>query len=106
MSGIRVCSFSELRDARPLRCEVNGRVLALVRLGEVVYAVGDVCSHEDVSLSEGVVDLDECALECWRHGSLFSLETGEALTLPAVRAIPVYEVRVNEDDVFVTLPAD
>jgi 3-phenylpropionate/trans-cinnamate dioxygenase ferredoxin subunit len=44
-----------------------------------------------VSLAEGLVDADECALECWRHGSLFSLETGEALTLPAIRPVPVYE---------------
>ena len=53
---------------------------------------------------EGIVDADECALECWKHGSLFSLETGEALTLPASRPVPVYRVRIDGEDVLVTLP--
>jgi 3-phenylpropionate/trans-cinnamate dioxygenase ferredoxin subunit len=69
-----------------------------------VHAIGDTCSHAEVSLAEGIVDADECALECWKHGSLFSLETGEALTLPASRPVPVYRVRIDDEDVLVTLP--
>ena len=67
---------------------------------------GDTCSHAEVSLAEGMVDTDECALECWKHGSLFSLESGEALTLPATRPVPTYVVRVDGDDVFVDLPGE
>ncbi|SVD83361.1 uncharacterized protein METZ01_LOCUS436215, partial [marine metagenome] len=59
----------------------------MVLLNERIYALDDICSHEDVSLSEGEVDIDECALECWKHGSLFSLETGEALSLPATKSV-------------------
>ena len=54
-----------------------------------------------MSLSDGMVDTEECALECLAHGSLFSLETGEALCLPAVRPVPVYEVRLDGDQVVV-----
>ena len=71
-----------------------------------MYAIGDTCSHAEVSLAEGIVDTDECALECWKHGSLFSLESGEALTLPATRPVPIYVVRVDGDDVFVDLPGE
>ena len=53
-----------------------------------------------------MVDTDECSLECWKHGSLFSLESGEALTLPATRPVPIYVVRVDGDDVFVDLPGE
>ena len=73
--------------------------MALVLVDERVYALEDTCSHEDVALSEGVVDIDECALECWKHGSLFSLETGEALSLPATKAVKTYEIRVAGQDV-------
>ena len=103
MSGVRVCGWSELVDGAALRVVVDGRPVALVRIGERVYAIDDVCSHAEVSLSEGDVDLDECALECWKHGSLFDLRTGEALTLPAVRPVAVHLVTVEGDEVLVEL---
>ena len=79
--------------------ECDGTAVALARIGDRVFAIGDTCSHAEVSLSEGEIDVEECALECWRHGSLFSLETGEALTMPAVRPVPVYSVRIDGADV-------
>ena len=106
MSEVRACALSELADAVPHQVDVGGCPVALVRLGDTVYAIGDTCSHAEVSLAEGIVDTDECALECWKHGSLFSLESGEALTLPATRPVPIYVVRVDGDDVFVDLPGE
>ena len=53
MSGVRVCGWSELADGTPRRVEVNGRAVALVRIGEQVHAIDDICSHAEVSLSEG-----------------------------------------------------
>ena len=106
MSEVRACALSELADAVAHRVEVGGCPVALVRLGDTVHAIGDTCSHAEVSLAEGIVDTDECALECWKHGSLFSLESGKALTLPATRPVPIYVVRVDGDDVFVDLPGE
>ncbi len=103
MSGTRVCGWSELADSTPRRVVVDGRAVALVRIGDQVHAIDDICSHAEVSLSEGDVDLDECALECWKHGSLFDLRTGEALTLPAVRPVAVHLVTVEGDEVLVEL---
>jgi len=76
------------------RFEVNGCPIAVVRIGDDVYAIGDTCSHADVSLSEGEVDGDAKEIECWKHGSTFSLETGEPQTLPATQPVPVYVARV------------
>jgi|TARA_B110000495_G_C23010863_1_gene597852 3-phenylpropionate/trans-cinnamate dioxygenase ferredoxin subunit len=103
VSGVRVCGWSELADGTPRRVEVNGRAVALVRIGEQVHAIDDICSHAEVSLSEGDVDFEECALECWKHGSLFDLRTGEALTLPAVRPVAVHAVTLEGDDVLVEI---
>lgn len=100
---IRVCGSDEIGEGEVKGFDVNGRRVAIVRLGGELHAVDDTCSHEDYSLSEGEVDPDECTIECWKHGSLFDLRTGEALTLPATRPVPVYEVKEDGDDVKVVL---
>ena len=86
MNELKICDLTDLEEAAPRRIEIEGKKLSIVLLNERIYALDDTCSHEDVSLSEGEVDIDECALECWKHGSLFSLETGEALSLPATKS--------------------
>ena len=68
-----------------------------------VYVIGDICTHQDISLSEGEVDADTCHIECWKHGSSFSLETGEPDVLPATRPVPVYRAWVDSGEVFVAI---
>ena len=99
MNELKICDLTDLEEAAPRRIEIEGKKLSIVLLNERIYALDDTCSHEDVSLSEGEVDIDECALECWKHGSLFSLETGEALSLPAIKSVKTYEVRIIDNDV-------
>jgi 3-phenylpropionate/trans-cinnamate dioxygenase ferredoxin subunit len=99
MSKHRVCRYDELAPDSARRVEVEGHAVAVVRVGDDVYAIGDVCSHQDYSLSEGEIDAGERSIECWKHGSEFSLETGEALTLPATRPVPTYEVVIDGEDV-------
>ncbi len=92
---------SDLAPNSATRYVVAGRPVAVIRIGDDVYAIGDTCSHADVSLSEGEVDADTKHIECWKHGSCFSLETGEPDVLPATRPVPVYRVAVEGGDVFV-----
>ena len=75
-----------------------------MRCGDDFYAIGDTCSHANVSLSEGEVLCDDREIECWKHGSTFSLVDGEPQTLPATQPVPVYEVRLDGDDVVVVVP--
>jgi 3-phenylpropionate/trans-cinnamate dioxygenase ferredoxin component len=98
-----LCRLDELTDGAVRRFDVGDRRIAVVRIGDRAYAIGDTCSHADVSLSEGEVDVETRELECWKHGSSFSLETGEAITLPATQPVPVYDVAVVDGDVVVTL---
>jgi 3-phenylpropionate/trans-cinnamate dioxygenase ferredoxin component len=94
-----VCRLDELAPNTARRVDIDGVHIAVVRIGDDVYAIGDVCSHQNISLSEGEIHADEKSIECWKHGSEFSLETGEALTLPATKAVPTYEVVVDGDEI-------
>ena len=100
---VTLCRLEELADGEARRFDVDGRALAVVRLGDDVYVIGDRCSHANISLSEGDVHPAERELECWKHGSTFSLVTGVPSSLPATRPVPVYEVTVADGDVTVEL---
>jgi len=97
----RVCAVSDVEPDTAIRVVVDGKPIALVRIGDDFYAIGDTCSHAEVSLSEGEVDPGDRHIECWKHGSRFSLETGIPDCLPATRPVPVYTVKVEADDVLV-----
>ncbi len=100
----RLCGRDDLAPGEARRFDVAGLRVALVRIGEDFYAVGDRCSHEDFSLADGEVLTDECEIECAKHGSTFDLRTGAPCSLPATRSVPVYPVVVEGDDVSVVLP--
>jgi 3-phenylpropionate/trans-cinnamate dioxygenase ferredoxin subunit len=100
----RVCSLDEMPVGTARRVEVDGLAIALVHCTGGYRAVSDTCSHEDYSLAEGEVYPDECEIECWKHGSTFSLETGAPLTLPATQPVKVFEVVVDGSDVWVVVP--
>jgi 3-phenylpropionate/trans-cinnamate dioxygenase ferredoxin subunit len=99
----RLCAVDELESGTARRFDVGGHRICLVRIGDDFYAIGDRCSHADYSLSEGEVWVEEREIECWKHGSTFSLIDGEPQTLPATRPVPVYDVQVVDDDVLVKI---
>ena len=104
MSDVRVCSVADVAPGAKACFVADGAKVCVVHLDGDWYAIDDTCSHEDYSLSEGDLWPDEREIECWKHGSTFSLLTGEPQSLPATRAVPVYPVRVDGDDVIVTVP--
>jgi 3-phenylpropionate/trans-cinnamate dioxygenase ferredoxin subunit len=96
-----VARFDDLAPGTATKVDVNGTAVALVRIGDDVYAIGDMCSHANVSLSDGEVWCDEKQLECPRHSSAFSLETGVPATLPATQPVSVFDVTIVNGDVIV-----
>jgi 3-phenylpropionate/trans-cinnamate dioxygenase ferredoxin subunit len=98
---VRACALSELPEEGAIRVELAGQPICIARSQGSVYALSDVCSHADVALSEG--DVEDGAVECWLHGSLFDLRTGQPSGLPATRPVPTYPVTVEGDDVLVTM---
>lgn len=99
----RVCALGDLASDTATRFELDGMGVAVVRVGDDVYAIGDRCSHANFSLSEGEVDPAACTLECWKHGAVFSLRTGEPLTLPATKPVAVYDVDLRNGDVYLSV---
>jgi 3-phenylpropionate/trans-cinnamate dioxygenase ferredoxin subunit len=100
---VTVCSLDEVPSGTARKVDVAGIEVSLVRIGDDVYAIGDVCSHANVSLSEGEVWCDELEIECPKHGSAFSLVTGEPSTLPATQPVPVFHASVVDGQVVVTV---
>ncbi len=93
---IEIGPLAELAPDSARRVDVDGHRLAVIRIGDDVYVIGDECSHADYSLAEGEIDSDDKTIECWKHGSAFSVETGEPTSMPAIKPVPVYTVRVED----------
>ena len=103
--AVRICAVEDIKPGKAIRVKVGENAIAIVRTkaGDV-KAIDDKCSHGEISLSEGFVDNE--TIECWAHGAKFSLATGEALTLPAFEPVAVYEVIIDNGDIFLEIDAE
>ena len=81
------------------RIVVDGVETLLCNVDGSFYAVEDVCTHDGGPLDQGT--LEGCRIRCPRHGALFDVTTGAALTLPAVVPLGTFPVRVEGEDVFI-----
>jgi len=100
MTSTRVLALDELSQDEAHRVVVEGVAIAVVLDSTgTVHAIGDTCTHGDISLAEGFVEGD--TLECWAHGSKFELTTGKPLTLPAHEPVPVFAVEIVDGDVYI-----
>lgn len=103
MDWVRLCSVAELDPGTSRRFDVGPHRIAVIRIGDDFYAIGDRCSHANVSLAEGEVLSEDCEVECYKHGSHFDLRTGKALSLPATKPVATYEVVVEDGGVWVSV---
>jgi 3-phenylpropionate/trans-cinnamate dioxygenase ferredoxin component len=103
MGYTEVAKLADLDVGASVKVDVGGEPVALVRLtGDVVKAVHNTCSHQDYDLApEGYVE--DNTIECVLHGSVFDLDTGEPDSLPAVKPIPVYACRVEDERILVDI---
>ena len=100
MSAVEVATLGELAPNSAKRVVLDGFPIAVVRDSDgTVHAIGDRCSHGEVSLSDGFVE--DGTIECWAHGSLFDLRSGIPLTLPAYEPVPVFAVEIIDGDVYI-----
>jgi 3-phenylpropionate/trans-cinnamate dioxygenase ferredoxin component len=101
VSWVPACALAEVPEGTAVRVELGREPVALVHTEGQVYAIRDVCSHADVPLSEG--DIEGTTIECWLHGSCFDLRTGKPTQLPATDPVPVYDTKIEGDQVLVRL---
>ena len=102
MSWVDVAGAAELPENAPLPVDVDGLALMVVRCGEEIYAVDDVCTHDGERL-EGA-EVESCEIICPRHGARFCLRTGEALTPPAYEPLRTYGVRIENGRILIERP--
>lgn len=98
---VRVAALADLPEGRGVKVEALGHRVAVFRIDDSVYAIGDRCSHAEASLADGEVFDHE--VECPRHGSEFDVRTGEPHSFPATRPVAVFEAEVDGDDVYLRL---
>ncbi|WP_033440777.1 Rieske 2Fe-2S domain-containing protein [Saccharothrix sp. NRRL B-16314] len=103
---IKVCSLTDLDDRKPSGFDVGDEhtPIVLVRDGDTVHALRDVCSHAEVAFSDGG-DVGRDGVVCWLHGSCFDLRTGRPSTPPATEAVDVFAVELRAGDVYVDVTA-
>ncbi len=99
MAFEKVTELSSLTENIPFKVELDATPITLVKVGDDVYAIHDTCSHQDYSLSEGMVF--DCQIECALHGSMFDLKTGKPSSLPAMKPVPIYATQIDGDAVLV-----
>jgi 3-phenylpropionate/trans-cinnamate dioxygenase ferredoxin subunit len=101
---VSIGTVDELGNGERMILEIDRHLIAVFNIAGKYFAIADVCSHDDGPVAEG--ELDGKQIECPRHGARFDVETGEALSLPAIVDIPAYPVRVQGDEILVGLPVE
>ena len=94
----KVATLADLPPGGRLPLVFDERAVLLVRVGEELFAVEDVCSHDGQPLTDGRIEGK--SIECPRHGARFDLCSGRPLCMPAVEPIATYEVERRGDDIY------
>ncbi|SIO87172.1 non-heme iron oxygenase ferredoxin subunit [Nocardiopsis sp. JB363] len=98
----KVAELDEIPEEGVLGIETDDETpVVLVRSEGEIFAMRDECSHAEVRLSEG--EVEDGTIECWLHGSCFDLRSGAPINPPATKPVPTYDVKIDGDDVFVSL---
>jgi 3-phenylpropionate/trans-cinnamate dioxygenase ferredoxin subunit len=101
MAFVKAGRVSDIPTGRARIVELADKDVALCNIGGEIYAVANVCTHDDGPLGEGYLAGSE--IECPRHGARFDVRTGEVKSLPAIVPIPTFEVRIEGEDVWVNV---
>jgi 3-phenylpropionate/trans-cinnamate dioxygenase ferredoxin subunit len=100
MSAQPVLKLSDLPEVGAVQVRIDGRPLSVVRAEDgSLHAIDDICTHANVSLSEG--EVEDCTIECWLHGSRFDLRTGKPTGLPATEPVATFPIEVRGSEIFV-----
>jgi len=99
---VEIAPLDKIPDGERLFVELGGKSIVLFDLAGKIFAIGDVCSHDNGPVGDGEIEDNE--IICPRHGARFDIQTGRATSLPALVDIPAYPVRVVEGIVQIGVP--
>ncbi len=97
MAFVKVGKLEDVPAGAAKVYEVADRAIAVCNVEGTLYAIDDICTHDEASLEQGY--LEGCEIECPRHGARFDVRTGDVTALPAVVPIDTFPVRVSGDDI-------
>jgi 3-phenylpropionate/trans-cinnamate dioxygenase ferredoxin subunit len=101
---VEIAPTSSLPDGERLFVEVDAKPIVIFNIAGDLYAIADICSHDDGPVGEG--ELEGHEIICPRHGAHFDVRDGKALAMPAVVDIPAYPVRVVDDMLQLGIPKE
>lgn len=96
---VKVATADEFGSENKILVEVDDRLVILFKVGEEIFCLDDVCTHDGGTLSDG--DFEGFEIACPRHGAKFDVRCGKALCMPATQATGSHEVKVDGDDILV-----
>ncbi|MDJ0270921.1 MAG: non-heme iron oxygenase ferredoxin subunit [Aigarchaeota archaeon] len=96
---VRACSLSELPEGERIVVDVEGESILVLNHEGRIYAISNICTHEDAEMVSGIV-IDD-TITCPVHLSRFRLDSGEVLNPPATKPLKTYKVVIREEEVFV-----
>ena len=101
MSFATVAKLDDIPDGGIKQVVAHGDLVGLYRVGSDVYAINDICTHEETELSEGEFDVEDMEVECPLHGSRFDVRDGSVRILPATKPVATYPVKIEGDLVLI-----
>ncbi len=97
----KIAKTSEIIDGEVMPFYLDGIGIAICNINNNYYAFRDECSHEAFPLADG--DIEGENIVCIYHGAEFDVKTGEAICLPAIEPVEVYELKVEGDDILIKI---
>lgn len=98
----RITPVNEFPEGERLFLQIEDQPIVIFKIAGEFLATGDICSHDGGEIGDGEIIGEE--IVCPRHGARFNIRSGEAMSLPAVTAIPVYPIRIVEDYLEIGIP--
>jgi 3-phenylpropionate/trans-cinnamate dioxygenase ferredoxin subunit len=90
-----VCSIDELTSGERMWIDLDGEPVVVFNIADEIFAIADVCTHDDGPLGEG--EIENHQIVCPRHGARFDVRTGKVLSLPAVKGVKTYPIKVENN---------
>jgi len=93
-----VANISELKP-NGIQIDLDGDKILIAKLNNEIVAVSDICTHAGCFLSDG--NIKENKVECPCHAGEFNLITGEALGGPVSKPVKIYDVKIDNENIFI-----
>ena len=101
---VKTVNISEINENSVKKISIGDKDISIFNVEGKFYAIDDLCSHAEASLSEG--EVYDCKVECPLHGAEFDLNTGEAVTLPATKPVKTYPVYIEDGHLYIEMNED